>query len=1064
MAQPSIKTSFASGEWAPKLRSRVDIQKYHSGAALLRNFYVDYSGGGASTRQGTKFINQAKSAGARLIPFQPSTTLSYVLEFGQNYIRFHSNGAPIVETGTAITGITQANPGVVTDVAHGYATGDWVLISQVGGMTQLNGNYYIVVNTGVNTYTLTDLNGNAINTTAFGAYTSGGLAHRVYTITSPYNTSDLFPNPVTGNPGLKWVQNVTSLIITHPSYAPAVLTINSATSWTLVNAAFGPAISTPTGLANGAGTNIGAGTWFYGYRVAAVDINGQESGPSVALILSSLLYIGTTVGTIQVTWTAVTGAASYNVYKTLPINGSVPSSGAQYGFVGNVTTAVFNEAYPGIVADFSQTPPIIENPFIGPGVTSYNVTAAGAYTTVPGVIVAAPPSGQTATSITSLGVTVVGAITHATGNQDILTTGPDPNGSLLTFSNGIILRITGTALIGTGGGHSFWEVTSVGASPVSSGSITAGSTPTNPVSPGGCTAAGFVGFNASGGSFGISFTWGVKDILPVMGGNGYVTAPAVTFSAGAAAATAVIGPASSGNPGVPGFIQERLAFAGSSQAIQSFNFSQPGSFFNFNVSNPSQDDDAISGTIISEELNDIRWLLPVPTGIIAGTGKGAWLINGGGGISTQVPITPSNATAQPQSFNGVNDLRPIKINSDTLYATNKGNYIRSLSYSIYTQLFTGSDISVLSNHLFFNNYLLDWAWAEEPFKTLWAIRGDGQMLSLGYVKEQELVGWAHHDTNGQFQSVCSVIETVSTGNVVDAIYLVVQRLVQGTLVPYVERMADRYFTYGYEDAWSVDCALQTQPALSPTSTLLGFNDASQVGNSVTFQDPGGAPFTSQMATNGWVIRAGGGIYKIVTFTSSAQITATVIRPPTLINSYTNKPSPVTTGYTIWTPITSVSGLTQLIGQSVVGVADGVAVGPYTVSALGTVALGLTATKVTLGLAYLPQLQTLPLDLGEPTVQGKRKKITGLTLRVADTLGLQVGKTFATVVAMKDFTLGNVPTTSTGVAMVSDLVSGDGRTIIDQEWDTAGNYCIQQNLPYPATILGAMPETTVGDGK
>lgn len=1064
MSQPSIKTSFASGEWAPKLRSRVDQQKYHSGAALMRNFYVDYSGGGASTRQGTEFINQAKSAGARLIPFQPSTTLSYVLEFGQNYIRFHSNGAPIVETGTAITGITQASPGVVTDVAHGYATGDWVLINQVGGMTQLNDNYYIVVKTGANTYTLTDLNGNAIDTTAFTAYTTGGVAQRVYTITSPYNTSDLFPNPVTGNPGLKWVQNVTSLIITHPSYAPAVLTINSATSWTLVNAAFGPAIGTPTGLANGAGTNIGAGTWFYGYRVTAVDINGQESGPSAALILSSLLYIGTTVGTIQVTWTAVTGAVSYNVYKTLPINGSVPSSGAQYGFVGNVTTAVFNEAYPGIVADFSQTPPIIENPFVGPGVTSYNVTTAGTYTTVPGVIVAAPPSGQTATAIASLGITVVGAITHATGNQDILTTGPDPNGSLLTFSNGIILRIASTALIGTGGGHSFWEVTSVGASPISSGSITVGSTPTNPVSPGGCTVAGFVGFNASGGSFGISFTWGVEDILPVMGGSGYVTAPAVTFSAGAAAATAVIGPASAGNPGVPGFIQERLAFAGSALAVQSFNFSQPGSFFNFNVSNPAQDDDAISGTIISEELNDIRWLLPVPTGIIAGTGKGAWLINGGGGISTQVPITPTNVVAQPQSFNGTNDLRPIKINSDALYATNKGNYVRSLNYNLYAQLFTGSDISVLSNHLFFNNYLLDWAWAEEPFKTLWAIRGDGQMLSLGYVKEQELIGWAHHDTNGQFQSVCSVIETVSTGNVVDAIYLVVQRLVQGILVSYVERMADRYFTYGYEDAWSVDCALQTQPALSPTSTLLGLDDASQVGNSVTFQDSVGAPFTSQMATQNWILRAGGGIYKIVTFTSSSSVITTVVRPPTLINSYTNKPSPVTTGYTIWTPITSVSGLTQLIGQSVVGVADGVAVGPYTVSALGTVALGLTATKVTLGLAYLPQLQTLPLDLGEPTVQGKRKKITGLTLRVADTLGLQVGKTFATVVAMKDFTLGNVPTTSTGVAMVSDLVNGDGRTIIDQEWDTAGNYCIQQNLPYPATILGAMPETTVGDGK
>src|SRR5579872_5280234 len=145
-AQPTIKTSFASGEWAPKLRSRVDVQKYHAGAALLRNFFVDYSGGGASTRQGTMFVNQCLSAGARLVGFQPSTTISYVLEFGQNYIRFYSNGAPILEVATTISGATNANPGVITDNAHGYNNNDWVFISGVGGMTQLNGNYYIVQN------------------------------------------------------------------------------------------------------------------------------------------------------------------------------------------------------------------------------------------------------------------------------------------------------------------------------------------------------------------------------------------------------------------------------------------------------------------------------------------------------------------------------------------------------------------------------------------------------------------------------------------------------------------------------------------------------------------------------------------------------------------------------------------------------------------------------------------------------------------------------------------------------------------------------------------------------
>jgi hypothetical protein len=918
-------------------------------------------------------------------------------------------------------------------------------------MIQLNGNYYIVVKTGANTYTLTDLNGNPIDTTAFGAYTGSGFAHRVYTIISPYNVSDLFPNPVTGNPGLKWVQDVTSLILCHPSYQPAILTITAPTSWTLANITIGSTCPAPTGLV-GAST-LGAGTWGYGYIVTAVDANGQESETSAPLLtLTPLNFIGTTAGTNTITWTAVPNATSYNVYKTDPVQGTTIGLGVQYGFVGNVTGTVFTESYPGVGPDFSQTPPVVKNPFLGAGVTGYTITAPGAYTSVPVVTVAAPTSGSRATAVAALNVSVLGAITHAAGNQDVVHTG-SPAGGLLFFPSGVVLSIlTATNVTGN-----IWTISSVGL--VSVGSILSGSTPTNPVAP---VSNSFGGIITAG--FGVSFTWGVYANIPVSSGAGYTSVPAVTYTPAGAAATAAIGTAGAGNPSVPGFIQERLAFAGQAQAVQSFNFSQPGSFFNFNVSNPIQDDDAISGTIISEELNDIRWLLPVPTGIIAGTGKGAWLINGGGGISTQVPITPINVTAQPQAFNGTNDLRPIKINSDALYTTNKGNYVRSLNYNLYAQLFTGSDISVLSNHLFFNNYLLDWAWAEEPFKTLWAIRGDGQMLSLGYVKEQELIGWAHHDTNGQFQSVCSVIETVSTGNVVDAVYLVVQRLIQGAEVSYIERMADRYFTYGYEDSWSVDCALQTQPALSLTSTILGLDDASQVGNSVTFLDSGGAPFTAQMATNGWILRVGGGIYTITGFTSSTRITATVVRPPTLINQYTNKPLPVTTGYTIWTPITSVSGLTQLIGQSVVGVADGAVVGPYTVSALGTVTLGLTATKVTLGLAYLPQLQTLPLDLGEPTVQGKRKKITGLTLRVADTLGLQVGKTFATVVAMKDFILGNVPTTSTGVAKVTDLVSGDGRTIIDQEWDTAGNYCIQQNLPYPATILGAMPETTVGDGK
>ena len=57
MSDIAVQASFNAGEWSPALFARVDIQKYHSAAALLENFFVDYRGG-ASTRTGTEYIIQ----------------------------------------------------------------------------------------------------------------------------------------------------------------------------------------------------------------------------------------------------------------------------------------------------------------------------------------------------------------------------------------------------------------------------------------------------------------------------------------------------------------------------------------------------------------------------------------------------------------------------------------------------------------------------------------------------------------------------------------------------------------------------------------------------------------------------------------------------------------------------------------------------------------------------------------------------------------------------------------------------------------------------------------------
>jgi len=109
------------------------------------------------------------------------------------------------------------------------------------------------------------------------------------------------------------------------------------------------------------------------------------------------------------------------------------------------------------------------------------------------------------------------------------------------------------------------------------------------------------------------------------------------------------------------------------------------------------------------------------------------------------------------------------------------------------------------------------------------------------------------------------------------------------------------------------------------------------------------------------------------------------------------------------------------------------------------------TRVTVGLAFTPQLQTLAVDLGEPTVQSKRKKVSAVTARVKQSLGLSCGRTFSTLQAMKDLVIGNVGTMSN--AIVTDLVTSDARIIVDPQYDVFGQYCFQQSNPYPATILG-----------
>jgi len=94
--------SFSAGEWSPTLTSRVDQQKYRAACLQLRNF-IALKTGPAVRRPGTQYVASTKfgdaggySFAARLEEFEFSVNTTFMLEFGQNYVRFYSNGAQVV--------------------------------------------------------------------------------------------------------------------------------------------------------------------------------------------------------------------------------------------------------------------------------------------------------------------------------------------------------------------------------------------------------------------------------------------------------------------------------------------------------------------------------------------------------------------------------------------------------------------------------------------------------------------------------------------------------------------------------------------------------------------------------------------------------------------------------------------------------------------------------------------------------------------------------------------------------------------------------------------------------
>jgi len=504
-----------------------------------------------------------------------------------------------------------------------------------------------------------------------------------------------------------------------------------------------------------------------------------------------------------------------------------------------------------------------------------------------------------------------------------------------------------------------------------------------------------------------------------------------------------------GYPGTATYYQQRLCFANSRAEPQSFWMSEAGIFDGFDTNFPIEADDAITFTLASRQVNEIRHLIPLGS-LLALTSGAEWLIS-----DNDQGLAPDTVTAEVQSYRGASDVPPLLIGSSALYVQARGTVVRDLAYSFELDGFTGDDLTIFSSHLFQGYTITDWAYAQEPDSVVLVVRSDGALLSMTYQREQQVIAWARHDTiDGEFESVAVIAEGSR-----DVPYAVVKRQVNGATVRYIEYLDARQFER-IEDFFCVDSGLTydgrsdtgvtaklsggtnwtTSESLTLTASAAAFS-AGDVGRRIRIygddtDDDGKREFAD---------------VDVDAYVSSTVLTVSPVRlVPEGVRDYADE---------AWAFMaTTLSGLDHLEGEMVSILADG-NVQPQKQVVGGSIDLQFPAAVAHVGLPIESDIETLPISSAGETVRDTYKSIPKIGLQLNKSRGVFAAGSRQSF--EKDDLVELKQRDAEDWGEATGLKTGLVELGIPTGWTQDGSIFIRQSDPLPLTILSIIPRVQTG---
>jgi hypothetical protein len=299
--------------------------------------------------------------------------------------------------------------------------------------------------------------------------------------------------------------------------------------------------------------------------------------------------------------------------------------------------------------------------------------------------------------------------------------------------------------------------------------------------------------------------------------------------------------ATTGYPGSVCFYENRLWFASSTDNPQTIWGSNTDSYEDFSPSDTDgtvSDSHGVTYTIVSREVNDIKWLSP-GSSLAIGTSNGIFLARSS---SRDDPLTPTNIQIKREVSTGcAADISPVRVGNVVLFAERAGRNIREFVYNFESDGYVAPNLTIIADHIFEQQkQIKEIAFQDVSFRVLWIVRTNGDLAGMTYDRENNAVGWHQHFIGGSGTSASKDVEAIAVipSTYQDEVWIITKRTIDGSTKRYIEYMAlhDDYSDInGFEAHNITDCSLTYNGSL--TNTITGLDHLEGESVEVYYIDP-----------------------------------------------------------------------------------------------------------------------------------------------------------------------------------------------------------------------------------